>query len=391
MKSIQHKKTKAVIVGGGIGGLALALAFHKIGLDYILLEQSSEIKEVGSGITLWSNGVNGLKELGIFDEFTRKAYHAESVSIQNSKGKKLGSIDFSDFTQKFSSSASTIHRADLIEILLNKIPPDKIFLNSKVCSFCEDSQGIKVCLDSGKTIKADILIGADGIHSVIRKHLGDDRQPEYAGYTCWRGITSIRDINIPKPGIVVSGPKRLFGLGWLSEKEWYWFATYITPQGSDLQFEDLCKIFSSWPQNIRTIIKQTPLQSIIRNDIMDLLPKKNWGKGSCTLLGDAAHASTPNLAQGANMAIEDAIELAHSLQTVGNIKQALRDYERKRYPRVRSVVKDSRKLGDIAQWSNPYLAEIKDWRCFAPVGRWIFKFILKKYAHWIPPILISNT
>ena len=387
-----HKKTKAVIVGGGIGGLALALAFHKIGLDYILLEQSSEIKEVGSGITLWSNGVNGLKELGVCDEFTRKAYHAESVSIQNSKGKKLGSIDFSDFTQKFSSSASTIHRADLIEILLNKIPPDKIFLNSKVCSFYEDSQGIKVYLDSGKTIKADILIGADGIHSVIRKQLGDARQPEYAGYTCWRGITSIKNnLNIPKPGLVASGPKRLFGLGWLNEQEWYWFATYITPQESDLQFEDLCKIFSSWPQNIRTIIKQTPLQSIIRNDIMDLFPKKNWGNISCTLLGDAAHASTPNLAQGANMAIEDAIELAHSLQTVGNIQQALRDYERKRYSRVRSVVKDSRKLGDIAQWSNPCLAEIKDWRCFSPLGRWIFKFILKKYARWTPPVLISNT
>ena len=130
---------------------------------------------------------------------------------------------------------------------------------------------------------------------------------------------------------------------------------------------------------------------IIRNDIMDLLPKKNWRKGSCTLLGDAAHASTPNLAQGANRAIEDAIELAHSLQTVGHIQCALRDYERKRYPRVRSVVKDSRKLGDIAQWSNPYLAEIKDWRCFAPAGRWIFKFILKKYARWIPHVLISNT
>ncbi len=381
------KKPKAIIVGGGIGGLATAIALDKIGFDYIVLEQSPQISEVGASILIWNNGTHCLNELGVEDKFWEKAISIDEVSVQNHQGKILTKLNFSNSQEQFKISASTIHRADLINILLQPIPSEKIFLNSKIQSFLEDSKGVTVKLNSNKELRGDLLIGADGIHSIIRKGLMDNRTLRYAGYTCWRGLLTIDHESLPdtRTAVLGMGPKSMYGSSWLKNKQFYWFATALSqPNPSkELKLNSLKKAFSIWPQSIREIINQTPVSSIIRNDIYDLPPIKNWGKGFCTLLGDAAHATTPNLAQGGCMALEDAVELAHSLFKYSNKQQALRAFERKRYSRTANIVRDSKFFGEMSQWRHPLLLKIRN----SSAAIWFSKRGMKKYAGYrVPPL-----
>lgn len=274
------KKTKAIIVGGGIGGLATAIAFDKIGLDYIVLEQAPQIKEVGAGISIWSNGLHCLRELGVENEFHAKAVPAEGVSVQDHQGKILKQHKFSNFKDQSGISVSTIYRPDLINILLGAVPSNRIFLNSKVQSFLEDSDGITVQLTSGEKIMGSLLIGADGIHSSVRRSLLKNKKPKYAGYTCWRGLVTMNDKTLGKKvGVLGMGPETICGFAWLKENQMYWFAAISSPPDSskDLKIESLKKGFSSWRGPIKEIINQTPSDSIIRNDIMDISPIKGWG------------------------------------------------------------------------------------------------------------------
>ena len=135
------------------------------------------------------------------------------------------------------------------------------------------------------------------------------------------------------------------------------------------------------------MIDQTPSDSIIRNDILDLPPKKNWGQGLCTLLGDAAHGATPHLAQGGCMALEDALVLAWSLLKNSDEKQALRTFEKKRYARTTAVIRESRFLGKIAHWHHPFLTKVRDLAYFSISDR-VLRWGIKKYVSYRPPSLL---
>ena len=380
------KRNKAIIVGGGIGGLATAIALEKIGWDYVLLEQSPQIREVGASISIWNNGIHCLKELGVKALFKEKAIFINEAVVQNHYGDVLTNMDFSNSKKHFKILFSTIHRADLINILLQPIPPKKIILNSKVRSFSEDTTGITVQLDCHKKFKGDFLIGADGIHSTIRKKLGDERTLRYAGYTCWRGIVKIRGSFLSKETSILGiGPKSFYGLAWLKNGKLFWFAAVSTPPDSskELKLNILKEAFSIWPNSIKEVINRTPSDSIIRNDIYDLPPIKKWGKGRCTLIGDAAHPTTPNLAQGGGMALEDAVELAHSLLKHSYIEQALRAFEKKRYARTTAIVRDSKRFGEMSLWHHPLLVKIRNSSSLI----WFSKRGMKKYAGYRVPSL----
>ena len=382
------KQIKAVIVGAGIGGLAVARALEKIGLDYVVLEQSLQISEVGTGITIWSNGTHCLKNLGLGDQFEEKAFPLRGSTIQNHRGQILAVLDFTDFKDRFGADSVMIHRADLINILAKSIPEEKVFLNSKVQSFEEDSKGVTVKLVSGEKIKGDILIGADGIHSIVRKGL-DNRQPRYAGYTCWRGLFPMdKNTSFEKNGILAMGSGNEFGFAQLNKHTGYWFATALArPDSSkELNLENLKKAFSNWSENIREMIDQTPSDSIIRNDILDLTPRKNWGLGRHTLLGDSAHGSTPHLAQGGCMALEDALVLAWSLLKNSDEKQALRTFEKKRYARTAAVIRESRFIGKVAHWKHPFLTKIRE-LTYLSIHNRILQWSIKKYVSYRPPSL----
>lgn len=379
------KKTKAIITGGGIGGLAAALALDKVGLDYVVLEQAPQISEVGAGVSIWSNGVRALRELGLEDSFHEKTLPADGVSVQDHKGRVIIARNFADSKKQRGVSVSTIYRPDLINLLLRPLPSEKIYLNSRVQSFKEDTKGITVKLTSGKEFHGDIVIGADGIHSTVRKILHQDKSPRYVGYTCWRGLLTMdQDPPTKNMGFLGMGPGSQCGFAWLKNRKIYWFAVvWSEPDSSkNLNLSSLKKAFSGWSGPIREMIDRTPPAAIIRGDIRDFAPIKYWGRGAVTLLGDAAHASTPNLAQGACMALEDAVELAYALKNSKDVKQALRLFEKRRYKRTAHVVRDSRYFGEVSLRSNPLLVRIRNL-----MARRSSSFWLKKYTSYSVPTL----
>lgn len=382
---------KVIIAGGGIGGLALAAALQKIGmdsLDYLVLEKSPKISEVGAGVNIWSNGAHCLNELGLKGLYEEKALPFAGCMIQN-HNKALAELDFSDFKERFGAPAAIIHRADLIDVLARGCAKEKIVLSAHVQSFKQDSQGIEVQLAGGEKIKGSLLIGADGIHSAVRKGW-DKRQPRYAGYTCWRGLFPMDEKDSAKKSFLILGPGKECGFARIHQKTGYWFAAAraAPDPGRSLNLEILKKPFSGWHEELRAMISRTDEGAIIRNDILDFPPQRNWGHGRATLLGDAAHASTPHLAQGASMALEDALELAVSLRQTGRNARALRQYEKKRYRRCAALVRESRFSGKLSQLSQPLLAKARD-LAYLSSNKWLLRYSVKRWAGWRPPSLAA--
>jgi 2-polyprenyl-6-methoxyphenol hydroxylase-like FAD-dependent oxidoreductase len=211
-----------------------------------------------------------------------------------------------------------------------------------------------------------LLIGADGVHSVVRRTVVGDYTNSFCGYHCWRGITrndnsAVKD----NESIFVIGNGSQFGMFPLTRGRVYWFATKNShlPRnalGTDSK-SDLLEIFAKWPSFVGKSISSTPSSAIVANDIYDRDPNPKWGERCVTLLGDAAHVSTPNLGQGACMALEDAVVLAHCLQKFGLGENALRQYESMRYRRTKAIVLESRLMGWSFQLEDGFFSKIRGW------------------------------
>ena len=217
----------------------------------------------------------------------------------------------------------------------------------------------------GLAFKPDFVVASDGIHSAIRKKLLPEVQPRYAGYTCWRGITE----QVPAEADTDEtsetwGPGKRFGIVPLTDNRIYWFAC-VNGKENDAAFrswgkEDLLREFGSFHPPIAAIISSTPQEKIIWNDIIDIRPLKRFAFDKIVLLGDAAHATTPNMGQGACMAIEDAAVLTRCITENEDIAEAFRAFERRRIGRTTAIVNKSWTLGKVAQLENRFLIRLRN-------------------------------
>ena len=201
---------------------------------------------------------------------------------------------------------------------------------------------------NGRSIEADFLIGADGIHSRVRAQFLNDGDPVDRGYTLWRGISAkIPSAIPPATAVEFQGRGKRFGIGPVGLGRVGWWAS---ANGADT--DDLSRLFEDWYPPVLELIESTPAASIIKNRALDRPSNKTWGRGRMTLLGDAIHPTTPNLGQGGCLAIEDAFVLARCFEKYGASEEALRNYERCRYKRTSALAKYSRYYGTIGQWEN---------------------------------------
>ena len=311
-----EKIEPVIIIGAGIGGLATALAMKRAGISARVYERVESLEEVGAGLTLWANAVKALHKLGLA-EVTTSAFNLADGALYSWQGARLSSIPARQLQRRFGAPNLAVPRADLQAALLAAVGPEMVELNSQCISFEQDQTGVTVELAGQRQVRGRALIGADGIHSVVRAHLFGSEKPRYAGYTAWRGVTT------PPPAIEMLvgefwGRGARFGLVPLTGGRYYWFATRNAREGEQEHHEgrkqEVLKLFGNWYSSIPTIIAATPEDAILRNDIYDRPPLIHWTRGRVTLLGDAAHPMTPNLGQGACQALEDALVLAHSLQ-----------------------------------------------------------------------------
>jgi 2-polyprenyl-6-methoxyphenol hydroxylase-like FAD-dependent oxidoreductase len=217
----------------------------------------------------------------------------------------------------------------------------------------------------GSRERGDVLIGVDGIHSAVRRSLFGDEMPRYAGYLAWRGIAhGVSDLLPEGQAAFVIGRGAQAGYFHCGGGRIYWFLTHNAPAQSHAGLggnrAEIAALAGNWRMPIRRFAEATDENAILRNDISDRPPRQVWGKGRMTLLGDAVHATTPNLGQGACQALEDAVILAHSLRGAASPEAGLRDYEAQRRERTNFVIDQSWQLGKVLQLSNPLGVLLRD-------------------------------
>jgi 2-polyprenyl-6-methoxyphenol hydroxylase-like FAD-dependent oxidoreductase len=348
---------KAIIIGGGIGGVTAAIALKQAGCDVVVFERAEELQEVGSGLPLWTNALRSLHKIHLTAELEILGVQVTSVRVSTWNGDTLTDTKKDKHLKKLGTITIVAHRAELLTLLLKTLSADKVHLGMTCVGFTQDATGVTARFADGQEVRGDVLIGADGIHSVIRTQLFGLIKPRYVGYTCWRGLahTSRTDLET-----WAWGKGCQFGITPMSQGRAYWFVQKYTPEGeSDKpggRKNEVLELFQDWHDPIPAVIEATAESDILRNDIYELKHLRQWSRGRVTLLGDAAHAMTPNLGQGACQAIEDAIVLAASLKDSTNIAAALKSYEKRRVTRVNRISRLAHFIGQAVQWEHPILS-----------------------------------
>lgn len=343
------------IVGAGIGGLTTALAFEKCGIEYQIFEKAPELNEVGAGIWLAPNALQVFEWLGILDDVVTKGNSIDRVTVGTSDLSPLSDSFQHDVKDKFGYSTIAIHRAELQKLLLQQVPKEKIHLGKSFKEFKEAEEGrIQVTFNDDSKVETDFLIGADGINSKIRNQLFPSSKTRYSGQTCWRGIADYTmDADFEHRGIELWGNQIRFGISKVAKDKVYWFAVSLSkPNQKDddtLIKDKLLKTYANFHPLVKELIAATSQDKIVRNDISDLIPLNHWYKNNICLIGDAGHATTPNMGQGGAQAIEDAYYLSNLIKNENNTN-VFRLFQGKRKQKVNTIVKQSWATGKMAHW-----------------------------------------
>jgi len=349
------------IIGGGIGGLATAIALRRRGIDAKVYERIGTLREVGAGLSLWKNALTALDAIGLGESCRALSVPYTGASLRRWDGKVLVSPAEEQLKHLLGEIGLVLHRATLQRILIEALGREHLHLAKTCVAIEQDAEGVTARFADGTSARSDGLVGADGLHSVVRRGILGEEQPSYSGYTAWRGVT-----NFDHSRIAVGeswGPGQRFGQVTMAQGEVYWFATQNAPPGShaaDGEKAELLRLFGRWHAPIPSLIEATPADGVLRNDIYDRPPARVWTRGRVTLLGDAAHPMTPNLGQGACQALEDAVVLARALEAASSVEDAWRCYERMRLRRTAFVATASRRVGALGQWSNPAAIALRD-------------------------------
>ncbi len=357
---------RAIVVGGGIGGLAAAISLRRIGVEATVFERAGELREIGAGISLWANAMKALRKLGLYDE-VREAGRAlrPKGELRSPSGEVFYEMPAAAMEQRSGDVTVAVHRAVLHKMLLGALDGDAVRLGAGFTGFEQDGGGIVARFAGGREERGELLIGADGLHSTLRVQLLRDGAPRYAGYTAWRGVAKLEDDPVPDVAAFESwGRGQRFGMVKLGRGLVYWYATKNAPEGEEetpaRRKAELLARFGGWHEPVPTVIGATEEPKILRHDTYYREPAERWGEARVTLLGDAAHPMTPDLGQGACQAIEDAVVLARCLEEEGDAEAAIKLYEPRRAERTAHVVRQSRRLARIAQLQNPLLCRLRD-------------------------------
>ena len=350
------KKIKILIVGAGLGGLSAAGCLLKAGFDIEIYEQAPSLGEVGAGIQMSANAMHVLNYLGIGEKISAQSVRPEAYVFRlHNTGEIIDRFALSDeHLALHKAPYNQAHRADLHTLLTEmvlELKPNSIQLNKTLKYFEESDRGVRLFFDDGTNAVGDILIGADGVKSVIRDQISGKVPATYTGDSAWR-------ITVPKEALpenfmghvmsVWMGPGKHAVTYWIKGGTLLNFVGCVeTPVASDeswtakFPWEEMKSNFEGWHQDIQTVIDLADKNECFRWALYNRPVVKTWSTSRATILGDAAHATLPYLAQGAAMAIEDGAVLARCLKDVSETSEALNLYQRNRYDRTKKVVETS--------------------------------------------------
>jgi 2-polyprenyl-6-methoxyphenol hydroxylase-like FAD-dependent oxidoreductase len=325
---------RILIVGGGIAGLALARALRQRRIPAEIVERAGEEDHVGTGLFLPANGVRALRMLGLHESVHRRGCEIRRQRVLDHRGRLLLDVGLDEIWGA-AGPCLAVHRRDLHE-LLREAAGAPIRLGATIEAV--DAVSARVRLSDGSVGDYDVLVGADGIHSSVRRLVFDRAEPRYVGQVSWRMVVEGGPAITAWTVMLARG--RAFLAVPIGEDRLYCYADVNSPDRQDPTdgvFHRLVKLFEEFHEPVRGIVRQlSPAEPPYFSPIEEVTPP-SWVKGRVVLIGDAAHATSPNMAQGAAMAMEDALVLAEVLASGQAIAACLAAFEARRAPRIRWV------------------------------------------------------
>lgn len=403
---------KAVIVGGGIGGLTAALCLHTAGWEPVIVERAAALEDLGAGIQLGPNAMKVMQQLGLETALIAAGFQPEAIELRMGiSGMDLIRAPLGQTaTQKWGAPYLHIHRADLVRVLADALKtraPETLKLGAGLTHYTQTDTQITAHLSDGSALTADMLIGADGIHSAVRTQMLGPDNPVFTGNVAWRAVVPVEQLgaDCPRPvagawmgrgkhavTYLLRGGTLANFVGVVERDDWQkegW-----REQGSR---EEALADFDGWHPTITQLISQT--DTLYRWALFDRKPNPHWVDGRAALMGDAAHPMLPFMAQGAAMAIEDAWALAACVSAQTHITDALPAYQNLRYARASKMQAASRAnaktfhqrtgLGRLKTYGPMWLAG----RAAPSIGLmkqdWVYSYDITARAPISPDVLAS--
>jgi salicylate hydroxylase len=389
------RSPRIAVIGGGIGGVTAARARLRRGFEVSVYEAAPELKEIGAGVALGPNAMKALRSLDLEDNVRSVAWESENALLRNWRsGRIISKTSRNGFNlQRFGATGCTAHRADLLDVLAASVPRDIVRLGARCISVESDARVASARFTDGTQIEADVIVGADGIHSAVRASLFGPDAPRFTGKICWRCVVPVDAV----PGGLSTtdnttwlGPHGAVVVYLLRRGE---LVNVVAHYDNDTWTEEswirecdrseVIENYCGWHESLLRLFSAS--ERHYKWALYDRDPLAQWTKGRVTILGDAAHPMLPYLGQGACQAMEDGCVLATALAaTPENVCAALQLYERARLPRARRVVLTARERGEDNHLVSPWAALKRDAliafrRRFGtdPTGRgaaWIFDY-----------------
>lgn len=345
----------ALIVGGGIGGMCAAIELRKRGVEVDLVELDPEWRVYGAGITVSAPSLRAFQKVGVLDSILSQGASSDGLDLFLGNGKQIASIPAMAAAGSSVAGTAGIVRPVLARILseATRASGTRVHLGTTFSSLTSGDRDAQAVLTDGTTRRYDVVIGADGINSKVRAALFPDApKPRYTGQVCWRAVVP-RPASMRRAAMYIGGQIKA-GIVPVSNDEMYLFflETRATADHIDAQ---------EWPQLLRKALAEftgpiadirqglSAESKIVYRPLFALMMRKPWHVGRTVLIGDAAHATTPHLASGAGLAVEDALVLAEELEQAPSCEDAIHRFTERRYERCRSVVENSVRLGEIEQ------------------------------------------
>lgn len=346
---MSDQRPQIVIVGAGMGGLAAAAALRMRGIDVQVYEQAEKFLRIGAGIQMSANAMKVLRALGLEQRLRKTAFqHRARRHRDFDTGNLKSEFNMFSVEQKFGAPHLMMHRGDLHSALLSLLPPEIVHLDKKLKGFEQNDTGVTLNFTDGTTAKADAMVGADGVHSVVRRHLFGDEAPTYTGRIAYRSTfprSRLGDLDIGDVATKWWGPDRHIVIYYITAaRDEVYFTTSVPADVPSLEswslkgdMAELRAAFKDFHPEVRAVLDACP--EAHKWPIFDREPQESWGKGRVFLLGDSCHPMTPYMAQGAASAIEDGAVLARALEGLSakDLPSGFVRYEATRKPRASRI------------------------------------------------------
>ncbi len=366
-----QEETKAIcdvlIQGAGIGGLTLAIALQQRGYKVKIVERSAGLVEVGAGIWMAANPMQVFTRLGFAEKISEAGWAVKLLRLQDWKSGDIRTTDMSQIAQEYGFETIALHRSVLQRLLFEQLEANSVRFGCEVASVTQSGEQVFASLSDGSRCAAAIVVGADGFNSQMRRMAGLGGEKRYSGSSSYRAIArgaSILPAEAEHEAYEIWAKGCRVGFSKINVDDYYWYMTFDAP-AAEASLESERKTHAEtlfrtyFPQWIG-LLKNTRTQDILRTDISDLKPLTQWSSGRIGLIGDAAHATTPNLGQGGAMAVEDALALADAFKILGLNEAAWKRFEQLRRKKVDWTVSTSWFIGKICHVGNPLLRSLRN-------------------------------